>query len=208
MKPSSDITGLYRSFPAYLWVEDEETRTYLETAWNGEARIKIYVGGGHTHLAAVVSAARNDWATHVFGFRDRDFGASNRARWTDTAVTILTSDAVELENLLLDAKAIAACEVNTSGLSDVQIEQQMLNLAQPLTWWMSCRRTISEMRDAVTEEFIDLGKPCQCHGSARRARGRVSRDARERRVEARVFRKGDPPRADAPDLDATEASGS
>lgn len=43
MKPSSDVIGLYRSFPAYLWVEDEETRTYLETAWNGESLIKVLV---------------------------------------------------------------------------------------------------------------------------------------------------------------------
>lgn len=154
MKPSSDVTGLYRSFPAYLWVEDEETRTYLETAWSGETRIKIYVGGGHTHLSAVVKAARNDWNTHVFGFRDRDFGASNRARWKDETVTVLASDAVELENLLLDADAIASCAVNTSGLNVVQIEQQMLQLAQPLTWWMSSRRTITEMRDAVMDEFL------------------------------------------------------
>jgi hypothetical protein len=154
VKPSSDVTGLYRSFPAYLWVEDEETRTYLETAWNGESRIKIYVAGGHTHLSAVVSAARNDWNTHVFGFRDRDFGTSNRARWKDDTVTVLAGDAVELENLLLDADAIAGCAVNTSGLNAAQIEREMLQLAQPLTWWMSCRRTITELRDAVMDEFL------------------------------------------------------
>lgn len=29
MKPSSDLTAMYRAFPVYLWVEDEETRAYL-----------------------------------------------------------------------------------------------------------------------------------------------------------------------------------
>lgn len=154
MKPTSDVTGLYRSFPAYLWVEDEETRTYLETAWNGESRIKIYVAGGHTHLQAVVSAARNDWATHVFGLRDRDFGTSNRARWRDDTVTILAGEALELENLLLDADAIASCQVNTAVLSTTQIEQELLQIAMPLTWWMACRRTITEIREAVTEGFL------------------------------------------------------
>ncbi|WP_441292683.1 hypothetical protein ACSRUE_21830 [Sorangium sp. KYC3313] len=55
MKPSSDVTGLYRNFPAYLWVEDEETRTYLQTAWEGELHIKVLVAGGHGHLHAVVN---------------------------------------------------------------------------------------------------------------------------------------------------------
>ncbi|WP_437893542.1 hypothetical protein [Sorangium sp. So ce124] len=155
MKPSSDVTGLYRNFPAYLWVEDEETRTYLQTAWEGELHIKVLVAGGHGHLHAVVNAARNDYNTHVFGFRDRDFGGSNRARWNEDAVVVLTADVVEIENLLLDPDAIAACQVNTSGLNAAQVEQELTMLATPLTWWMSCRRTITEIRDAVVDDFLE-----------------------------------------------------
>jgi len=154
VKPTSDVTGLYRAFPAYLWVEDEETRTYLDTVWNGESRIKIYVAGGHSHLPALVKAAHSDYSTHVFGFRDRDFGASNRAHWNDPALDVLTSDVLELENLLLDAEAIAACDVNTSGLGAADIELEMRRLATPLTWWMACRKTITALRDAVMTDFL------------------------------------------------------
>lgn len=143
MKPSSDVTGLYRNFPAYLWVEDEETRTYLQTAWEGELHIKVLVAGGHGHLHAVVNAARNDYNTHVFGFRDRDFGGSNRARWNEDAVVVLTADVVEIENLLLDPDAIAACQVNTSGLNAAQVEQELTMLATPLTWWMEILRDLT-----------------------------------------------------------------
>jgi len=153
VKPTSDLSGLYRNYPAYRWVEDEDTRTYLDAAWAGESRIKIYVASGYTHLQAVVNAAHHDFSTHVFGFRDRDFGASNRKRWKEEAVTVLAGDAHELENFLLDAEAIASCEVNTSGLNAAQIEHELLAIAQQLPWWMSCRRTITEMRDAVMNDF-------------------------------------------------------
>jgi len=62
VKPSYDLNGIYKNFPAYLWVEDEETRTYLKTVWKGEEHIEIYVAGGHTHLHAVVTAARLEHA--------------------------------------------------------------------------------------------------------------------------------------------------
>lgn len=150
---------MYRSFPAYLWVEDEETRAYLETAWNGESLIAIYVAGGHQNIVAAVKAARLAGFTHVFGFRDRDFEASNRARWDDTSVHVLRGDAHELENLLLDREAIAACDVNTSGMNAAQIAKELLALAAPLTWWMSCRRTITELHDAVNAGFLEHPSP-------------------------------------------------
>lgn len=152
-KPSSDLRALYRNFPVYLWVEDEETRTYLETVWVGESLIKIYVADGHPNIAAIVNAAHRDRLPHVFGLRDRDFGGSNRARWSDPAVRVLCGDSLELENLLLDADAIAACAVNTAGMSTAQIEAELNAIATPLVWWMSCRRTLTELRDALTSEF-------------------------------------------------------
>lgn len=156
MRPTSDLIGLYRSFPAYLWVEDEETRTYLEAVWTGESLIKILVAGGHGHIHAVVNAARNDWNAHVFGFRDRDFGESNQDRWTDPSVTVMTASVVEIENyLLLDSEPIAACDVNTKGLSAAQVDAALHELATPLTWWMSCRHTITKIRDDIMRNFIE-----------------------------------------------------
>lgn len=155
MRPTSDISGMYRSFPAYLWVEDEETRTYLEAAWSGESLIRMYVASGHQHVRAVVSAARNDWNAHVFGLRDRDFTESNRSRWNDEDVCLFAGDSLEVENLMLDADAIAACDVNTSGLDAAGIEQRLLALAAPQVSWMACRRLISEMGEAVTRRFVE-----------------------------------------------------
>lgn len=154
MKPASDLTGMYRSFPAYLWVEDEETRSYLEAAWNGESLIKMYVAGGHEPIRAVVKAARQDGNTHVFGLRDRDFTSSNRNQWGNASVWLFAGDTLEVENLMLDAEAIADCEVNTSKKTAAQIEARLVELAAPQVHWMACRRLISELSEAVTQDFI------------------------------------------------------
>jgi hypothetical protein len=158
VKPSSDLTGMYRSFPAYLWVEDEETRTYLETAWNGESLVKLYVAGGHEHIRAVVNAARTDWNTHVFGLRDRDFTTSNRSHWMDESLSVFAGDSLEVENLMLDPTAIASCEVNTSGLDASAIESYLAQLAARQVHWMACRRLISDISVSLTEGFVEHPK--------------------------------------------------
>ncbi|MDI1475583.1 hypothetical protein [Polyangium sp. y55x31] len=150
----SHLSALYKNKLVYLWVEDEETRTYLETTW-GDPDIGIYIAGGCENIGAVVQAARKDKLHHVFGYRDRDFGASNRPRWNDPSVDMFVGDAFEVENLLLDAPAMAACEVNTSPKDATTIEKEMQALAAQLDWWMACRATIVELRDVVAKDFIE-----------------------------------------------------
>lgn len=150
----SHLSGLYKNKLVYLWVEDEETRTYLEAVW-ADAEIGIYIAGGSENLGAVVQAARKDKLHHVFGYRDRDFGAPNRTRWNDPSVEVFVGDAFEVENLLLDARAMADCEVNTSPKDAATIEKEMQALAAQLDWWMACRATIVELRDIVAKDFIE-----------------------------------------------------
>lgn len=145
---------MYKSLTAYLWVEDGETATYLRSVWT-DPRIGIYVAGGCESVRAAVEAARRDGYAHVFGFRDRDFGATNRRQWRDDTVSILVSDAFEVENLMLDCEAIADCDVCDSGMSAQTIEVELVRLAGPLAWWMACRRTIVELRESVFADFIE-----------------------------------------------------
>lgn len=66
----------------------------------------------------------------------------------------MTSDAFEVENLVLDSVAMADCAVNTSGKNATQIDAELVALAGALPWWMSCRRAITEIHDAVAGQFI------------------------------------------------------
>jgi hypothetical protein len=152
---TSDLPAIYSSHPLVLWVEDEETRTYLSTAWQ-DGDIKLLVAGGYANIDTIVKAAEKDDIPWVFGVRDRDFWRSNRARWTaDRALRVFTGDTFEIENWLLDATAMAACDVNTAEKDAVTLQGELDALAAPLAWWMSCRKTIVHFRDAVTKDSIE-----------------------------------------------------
>ena len=158
MTAKSDLPALYGSHPLVLWVEDEETRTYLTTAWQ-DGDMKLLVAGGYANIDAIVKAAEKDDVTHVFGIRDRDFWRSNRDRWTtDPAIRVFTTEAFEIENLLLDATAMAACDVNSAEKDAVTIQAKLDSLAAPLAWWMSCRKTIVHFRDVATKDSIEHPK--------------------------------------------------
>ena len=151
----SDLPALYSSHPLVLWVEDEETRTYLATAWQ-DGDIKLLVAGGYANIDTIVKAAERDALPQVFGVRDRDFWRSNRARWAaDRSLRVFTGDTFEIENLLLDATAMAACEVNTAEKDAATLQAELDALAAPLVWWMSCRKTIVHFRDAATKDSIE-----------------------------------------------------
>lgn len=152
MTLQSDLSAMYARSRLVLWVEDEETRTYLNTAWQ-DGDIGILIAGGNENIHAVAESAYRDRHTWVLGLRDRDFSCSNRARWNDPNVRVIVLDAFELENLLLDPAAMAGCDVNTSGKDRAAIQADLQALATPLAWWMSCRRTIVDLRDATTSSF-------------------------------------------------------
>jgi hypothetical protein len=152
MTAPSGLSAFYKSAPICLWVEDEETKTYLSTAWDGDGAIAIGVANGNSQLKALVDSARKDGHRNVFAFRDRDFTEGNREKWS--TVDVFASSVLEVENYLLDAEAIADSAVNTSGKTASDIEVDMRAFAQRLDWWMACRATITELRDAVTGDFV------------------------------------------------------
>lgn len=149
------ISSLYKNYPVFLWVEDEETRAYLDAAWNHDNTIGFLIAGGSENIAAVVHAAHKDGLTHVFGLRDRDFGDTNRLRWNEPGQTIFTLDSFELENLLLDASAMHACDLNTTTKSARDFDHEMKAIAGKLDWWMACRRTIVSFRNSIGTDFIE-----------------------------------------------------
>jgi hypothetical protein len=61
-------------------------------------------------------------------------------------------------SLILDSTAMTACDVNTSGRDAAQIEEDLVKIATELPWWMSCRKAITEIRDAVAAQFIEHSK--------------------------------------------------
>jgi hypothetical protein len=110
---SSELSSLYKNRPITLWVEDGLTRAWLRGLWD-DADIGLLVAGGNDAVAGAVRDARGAGHGNVFGVRDRDFLATNRAAWLDPTKqpTVFVTEAHELENHLLDFDGLAALSPN------------------------------------------------------------------------------------------------
>lgn len=154
------LSAFYTAQPLVVWVEDEETRTVLTTAWAGES-VAIYVGGGNDTIRAVVENAwRGGWH-HVFGVVDRDFGRSNSDRWHHPGddLRVYVFESAEIENLALDPEALAACVYNTGQRSTEQIEKRMMDAVVGMVWWMACCAVLDMVRQRRNADFPTFPRP-------------------------------------------------
>ena len=152
MEPAP-LAALYNAAPIILWVEDQLTERYLDTVWQHDRRIQMYIGGGHETLEAVVEDAYRAGRTCVFSLRDRDFGPSNRLRWTAKDQHKFALESFEIECFLCDAISLSGIALNTSARTQAEIEQWLTARAQAARWWMACRKVISDLREARQEHF-------------------------------------------------------
>lgn len=151
---SSPLAALYNAAPIILWVEDLTTSVYLDTLWESDARIKIYVGGGHETLKAVVEdERRNNHRRSLYSLRDRDFGPTNRPRWRAEDTWHFALETFEVECFLLDPIALTACQVNTAAKTESWIRAHLEQQARELLWWMACRAVLADLREARQERF-------------------------------------------------------
>lgn len=151
---SSPLAALYNAADIILWVEDLTTSVYLDTLWQHDWRIKLYVGGGHETLAAVVKDGRSsNGRRSLYSLRDRDFGPTNQERWSEEDTWQFVLKTFEVECFLLDPLALAACPLNTSKKSEAWIAEHLASQARELLWWMSCRAVLAELREARQERF-------------------------------------------------------
>jgi hypothetical protein len=152
MSPSPDLTALYNR-PIILWVEDIVTSTYLGECWN-DSDIAFRIAGGHEGVRTVVRSAQSDGYHHVFGFVDRDFGYTNRPQWPNaTASPIFVPEVHEVENHLLDASHLQACDLNNGGRSAADIASRLHAVASRIVWWMACRQVLADLRTETVKDF-------------------------------------------------------
>lgn len=153
MTEPTHLAALYNAAEIILWVEDRITAAYLGALWEHPSWLHSYIGGGHETLEAVVKAARDSGRRGVYSLRDRDFGPTNRSRWSSPDVVSFALDTFELECFLLDPPALAACAVNTGRRSAAEIGARLTTRAGEVSWWMACRKAIAGLRDDRQAHF-------------------------------------------------------
>jgi hypothetical protein len=146
--------SLYRA-AINLWVEDETTRTYLAEVWADPA-VAFFIGGGNEGVTAVVNDAEKAGYSNVFAVIDRDFRESNKSGWLDARKTFrrFILPVHEIENYLLDARALSASRFNNLKKTVVDIEKLMHEKAARLCWWAACRDVVAELRRRFREDFV------------------------------------------------------
>ncbi|MGO8751844.1 MAG: hypothetical protein ACLQNE_38370 [Thermoguttaceae bacterium] len=154
MTATATFLGFYRG-AINLWVEDPLTRDYLRELWQGDPSVVFYIGGGADGIQAVLKEAETAGLKNVFAYADRDFRPSNRAHWLDPQKTFtrFVTSVHEIENFLLDADALAACDLNTGNRSAAEVHTQLQQRASELIWWMACRGVISGIHAEFYDDF-------------------------------------------------------
>jgi hypothetical protein len=140
------------------------TKEYLQRIWQPEDQLfQILIAGGLENISAVVHDLQENGYGNVFGFADRDFRESNRARWGNPSpqMLIYRPDRFEIENYLLDWNALAGCDENISHRRRTQadIEQRAIQCANKMLCWMACRRVLSDFYDRLVSHFPAHPKP-------------------------------------------------
>ncbi len=164
MPVDADLPKLHRG-PMNLWVEDALTSEYLNGAW-GEPRILFLIAGSSDSVRPVVKHACLNGAKNVFGLIDRDFEATNEPRWANPELRHFILPVHEMENYLLDANALAGCDVHNRGRSVAEIETRMLGVAGSLLYWMAANSVIKRMRQTCLDDFMARPKQGELHSEA------------------------------------------
>jgi hypothetical protein len=146
--------ALYRG-SINLWVEDALSREYLSTLWN-DPSAAFFVGGGNEGVRAIVKDAEVAGFANVFAVTDGDFRPTNQAGWNDSAKTFRTFvlPVHEIENYLLDSRALHASRFSNLGLPEIEIERLMVAEAGRLCWWAACLDVVAELKRRFREPFV------------------------------------------------------
>ena len=155
MTTATSLPQLYRR-PINVWVEDAITRAYLGELWRDDD-IGFHVAGGAGGVATMTTLSRRDGIRAIYGVADRDFGATNRARWGagGKIVRVFRLSAFEIENYLIDPPALHAA--GQLGVADPPgadvIEAALRERAAELCWWAACGAVVADLDRAVTAGF-------------------------------------------------------
>ncbi|RLC12054.1 MAG: hypothetical protein DRI57_18160 [Deltaproteobacteria bacterium] len=162
---TTHLEKLLTDRPVVLWVEDMLTKEYLQRVWQPEDQLfQILIAGSTENVIAVVHDLQKSGYGHVFGFTDRDFRESNRSRWNSPTqdMRIYRPDHFEIENYLLDWKALAGCHenINRHSKARTMIEERATQYADGMLWWMACRQALSDIHKRLVEHFPTHPKVC------------------------------------------------
>ncbi len=144
-------SNLNRAYPRIkVYVEDSLTKEYLSIIWaDSLSTLNIDVAGNVIAVRSLV-AYENANKEACWGIVDRDY------RWDAPAkkYNIFTLRKHEIENYLLDAKAISKSDFNAKQkLPEDAIQTKIDSFIRDNKFWFACCYLLSKLNLSVTEQF-------------------------------------------------------
>lgn len=128
---------------ALLLVEDELTRVVVTGCWSDDPvarKVVVRAVGGHSAVASLVQASREQGRRNVYGLIDRDFSTGSAG-----GGLLFRTEGHEIENHLLDFEVLASLQMR-GGHDAADLRSFAQARASAMVAWMAARRTLLEMK--------------------------------------------------------------
>lgn len=159
MQRADGVLAIYSNAQICLWVEDPETKAYLDALWS-DGRIRTLVGGGAGAIANLANAVRQDAQQNVYALQDRDFGVARGPSSTHSG-PVFVVDRHEVENYLIDEHAIANSMFNTRRVDAAAVASFAEKRAGELVAWMASRRVLRDVWSMLHGNFPEDPSPAE-----------------------------------------------
>jgi len=152
------LSFLDQSADVHLLVEDWRTHYYLHRLFPVPPfTIQIVPVGGCDGVTRLVKSSwEDDTAVPVraVGWRDRDFGTDNRAKWQNRDVHVFCATCHEIENYLLDWDALANCTAARGcDLSGDDFRDRCLTKATDMLYDVACGDVLAKLQVVYGDGF-------------------------------------------------------
>jgi len=188
-EPSYDATlPLHNAIRIPIFVEDEETKVYLENAFPNllVSHEFISASGACGVLSRIQDYEQKHNKAKAFAIRDRDYGEDDSVNWARPNRRCFALRRHEIENYCIDSKAISAYASERLGqkLAPDEIGAYVRRYANDIVYAVSYNSLVSKLEQRVCRVFKHVSIYPKCNdalGDAEKLKTIISvEDAKDR----------------------------
>ena len=142
-----------KGYKARLYVEDELTAEYLKELFVFDSgSVEVKVAGCVYAVKGIVALERKHGCVNAYGLIDKDFGRDNHDKWHEEGTELVRGTCHEIENYLLDAVSMKACE--KASINDrFDFESELKSIAGKMVCAVACCDVIAGLRKTFFDDF-------------------------------------------------------
>lgn len=152
------LSFLSQAYKAHLLLEDPRTYDYFSALFNADtSTVQMINVGGSVGVAGLVTASwekGSQSSVHALGWKDRDFGRDNVLKWKNKGTHVFYGKMHEIENYMLDWKALAGCDLAIRYKKQaIDYRQEALKIAKGILYDTVCCDVLYSLHFEYTQGF-------------------------------------------------------